>query len=376
VGLDLVDLALQALDGTKIEANAAHDRTHDSHELVRLLDRTEKSILELEAMNESSDDLPPPRLPERLQKAQVLRQQVRNAMKRLSEDKAIKQTNLTDEDARLMKGRGGIIVGYNAQAMVSPIKQDAPERGGMMITAADVVCTASDCAQLVPMLKQAEKTTSKRAAITLADGGYHTAANLEAGERRSQTLVMTERYQRELKNPYFKDQFAYDDETDSYYCPCGHRLHFRGMRHDHRTSRRYRVYTASRTACRTCKAFGTCTKDAHGGRALWIGSSDVLIRRHRQWMGTPEARQLYARRQQLCEPVFGILKDRMAARKFLLRGLENVRAEFSLLATTFNLRTLCRFWGAMGNRKWVSIQQLDQQIAAILVTSGPTPVLA
>ncbi len=50
----------------------------------------------------------------------------------------------------------------------------------------------------------------------------------------------------------------------------------------------------------------------------------------------------YARRKVLSEPTFGILKEQLGARRFLLRGLSNVRAEFFLLATAFNLRTLWR----------------------------------
>ena len=78
------------------------------------------------------------------------------------------------------------------------------------------------------------------------------------------------------------------------------------------------------------------------GRALWIGPSDELLRQHRQWMQTHEAKSLYARQKELSEPTFGILKDQLGARRFLLRGLPNVRAEFTLLATAFNLRTLWR----------------------------------
>ncbi len=59
-------------------------------------------------------------------------------------------------------------------------------------------------------------------------------------------------------------------------------------------------------------------------------------------MKTDEARNLYARRKELSEPTFGIMKDQLGARRFLLRGLTNVRAEFTLLATAFNLRTLWR----------------------------------
>ena len=80
------------------------------------------------------------------------------------------------------------------------------------------------------------------------------------------------------------------------------------------------------------------------GRELWIGPYDALLRKHRQWMTTERARGLYAQRKGLIEPIFGILKEQLSARRFLLRGLANVRAEFVLLATAFNLRTLWRIW--------------------------------
>lgn len=48
------------------------------------------------------------------------------------------------------------------------------------------------------------------------------------------------------------------------------------------------------------------------------------------------------------EPVFGIIKEQQGARRFLLRGLGNVTAEWTLLATAFNLRTLWRIWRTRG----------------------------
>jgi len=53
--------------------------------------------------------------------------------------------------------------------------------------------------------------------------------------------------------------------------------------------------------------------------------------------GTPGVRKL-------SEPTFGILKEQLSARRFLLRGLANVQVEFGLIATAFNLRTLWRAW--------------------------------
>ena len=121
---------------------------------------------------------------------------------------------------------------------------------------------------------------------------------------------MAERYHRELRGPYFKDNFIFDSETDSYTCPQGQRLPFRGLCRSKRgASGSYRVYRASRTACRTCAAFAACTRDKYTGRALWISSSYELLHKHWQWMNTDEARTLYARRKEMIEPTFGILKD-------------------------------------------------------------------
>ena len=266
-------------------------------------------------------------------------------MERLTGDEGVVRVNLTDGDAQLMKGRQGIVAGYNAQAMVSPLDSAKAPGNGMLITAADVVNKASDSAQLVPMLEKSEGTTGVRVPIILADGGYHTAANLQAGERRGDVLVMPERYHPGVQGPYFKDKFVYDNATDSYRCPEGQRLPFQGLRKNNgKIPGPYRIYRASRTVCRACQAYGVCTKDVHAGRALWIGPTDTLLRKHRQWMATEEAQTLYAQRKVLPEPVFGILKEQLGARRFLLRGLANVRAEFVLLATAFNLRTLWRIW--------------------------------
>ncbi len=63
-------------------------------------------------------------------------------------------------------------------------------------------------------------------------------------------------------------------------------------------------------------------------------------------MATEQAQTLYARRKGLIKPAFGIIKEQLRGRRFLLRGLDNVRAEFTMLATAFNLRVLWRAWAA------------------------------
>ena len=142
VEVGLVALAVQAVDGTKVAANAAGDRTYDATGLERLLAH-EAAIRDLEAQNEGGDDLPPPRLPEELHQAQVLRERVPSAMDHLARQ-GLRRVNLIDEDAQLMKGRQGIMPAYNAQAMVSPLDPTQAWGSGMLITAAEVVTTAAE----------------------------------------------------------------------------------------------------------------------------------------------------------------------------------------------------------------------------------------
>ena len=154
VTMKLVDLAVQAVDGTKVVANASLNRSYDAEGLRGLLERLESAITDLEAQNEAGEDTSAIHLPRELADKEFLREQVRQAMDDLESKERHKRINLTDPDARLMKGRQGIVAGYNAQAMVSPTETDGGATG-MLVTAVDVVDAANDNALLVPMLEQA-----------------------------------------------------------------------------------------------------------------------------------------------------------------------------------------------------------------------------
>jgi hypothetical protein len=57
---------------------------------------------------------------------------------------------------------------------------------------------------------------------------------------------------------------------------------------------------------------------------------------------TPAGKALYAARKHIVEPVFGQIKGVRGIRKFLLRGLEKVRAEWQLICLTHNLLKIWR----------------------------------
>ncbi|MCX6021091.1 MAG: transposase [Chloroflexi bacterium] len=265
---------------------------------------------------------------------------------------APERVNLTDAEAVLVRTRQGVVAGYNAQAMVSPLDEKAAGVRGRLITAAEVVAQAHDYDQLVPMLAAAEENLGVRAGVSLADGGYHSGENLRWCEERGRRVLLAEAQGRRLANPYHKDRFAYDEEKDAYSCPEGQELSFRGER-VRKGQAGVRVYRGNAEVCRRCPAFGSCTKDGRQGRAIEVGPNDAALRRHRAVMATEEARRQYRQRKVLPEPVFGEVKERMGMRRLLLRGLAGVCAEWSLTATAFNLRTLARVWRRWGPERRV-----------------------
>ncbi len=58
---------------------------------------------------------------------------------------------------------------------------------------------------------------------------------------------------------------------------------------------------------------------------------------------TPAGRALYARRKVIVEPVFGQIKEVRGFRRFLLRGLANIRGEWRLVCLTHNLLKIWRY---------------------------------
>ena len=63
-------------------------------------------------------------------------------------------------------------------------------------------------------------------------------------------------------------------------------------------------------------------------------------KRMQQKMATEESRAHYRLRKQTVEPVFGIVKEAMGFRQFLLRGLEKVEAEWALVTLAYNCKRL------------------------------------
>ena len=86
-------------------------------------------------------------------------------------------------------------------------------------------------------------------------------------------------------------------------------------------------------ACRYCPLRARCTNDVRS--VSRIENEEVLDRMAERLAARPD---ILDRRREIVEHPFGSIKQLMNQGAFLMRGLENARAEFSLTALAYNLR--------------------------------------
>src|SRR4051794_9889468 len=133
------------------------------------------------------------------------------------------------------------------------------------------------------------------------------------------------------KGLFRKDEFKYDPETDSFTCPAGQRL----TPYSSSALRQLKkINYANRKACRDCPLRARCT-DNQFRAVSRLENEAVLDRMQDRLAKRPE---VLNQRREAVEHPFGSIKQWMNQGAFLMRGLEKVRAEFSLTALAYNIR--------------------------------------
>ena len=195
---------------------------------------------------------------------------------------AADQVNLTDVESRIMPMPGG---GFEQCYNA----QAAVAAGCLLVVAADVVQATNDKQQVAPMLNRLGALPGELGEVEtlLADTGYFSEANVEAcvAAKIDPLIAMG----RQPHHPPLAERFAPAPPPPANPTP-------------------------------------------------------VAAMAHR--LKTPEGRKLYAVRKHTPEPVFGIIKSALGFRQFLLRGLDNVRGEWSLVTMAYNMKRMFVLAGA------------------------------
>jgi transposase len=235
-----------------------------------------------------------------------------------------------EPEARMMKGRGaGHALGYNAQIVV--------DHDSDLIVTADVVADQNDAALLTPMLMQVYATYGRVAEQSLADGGFASSEELQSAEEHQMPVLVALREEPEAKGGYSKAYFRYEAEGNVYICPQGERLLQVGVNKSHATMKHPdAIY---RCKNHTCPVRQVCSSDPRGRKIRRSYGEDARDRQI-QKQQDPRLRAQLGLRKEIVEHLFGIVKTIDGFRRFTVRGLEKVRAQWTLVCMAVNLRKL------------------------------------
>jgi transposase len=334
----LIGMLCHAVDGTKIAAVSSRRTVEHREDLEKLLARVEAGLAETEAAVEAAEktEAGEYRLPENLQVAVNLRAAIRESLKKMDEAQR-DHLHPQEPEARLMPCEGRKDPAYNAQAMADAKAQ--------IIVAQTAVSAESDNAQLVPMLKETETNLGAVAAETLGDGGYASAQQLGGAQTQGYEVLVAPGVETggEKRGEYDSAKFEYDGAADEVICPQGQRLKFEGEKK--KGAQRPAVRSYHCTAYAQCPVRALCSR-RRTGRRIEISPQRAAIMRQREKRGDPVKQALLRQRKAIIEPVFATIKQAMGFRHWTVRGLENVRTQWALLCTTYNLKKIYPHWAA------------------------------
>lgn len=386
----LVRVGLVAIDGTKIAADASRDQTMSEDRLAKAIAAEVARIMaeaaaidaaEDELYGEARGDELPPELADRSRRIARLREAKAaldaaaaerdesaeaEATKRAADAAAGRKRrgrpptkpapdqkplfiNATDPDSRLMPSRKGFLQGYNAQAVAT---------AEQIIVAAEVITQTNDLGAFVPTMAAARANlddagVGEDIGVALADAGYYSADNAEAGVADEVLIATTKAAKLDRLEPETVEEdplaqarawaetlaagFDAVAARDTTIAELALSL---DLSEDwlQALRRRYRrggveVLVPRRRA----KGTGAAPSRKHRVRV-----------RMQARLASDDGKALYRQRAQTIEPVFGQIKEARGVRRFARRGLAACNAEWKLIAATHNLLKLYRFNTAAG----------------------------
>jgi transposase len=253
----------------------------------------------------------------------------------------------TDRDATFMRMKedhmknGQLKPGYNATLAV-----DAE-----YIVSARISQERSDSQTLIPMLQ-----TLKGLGYTkpVADAGYESEENYTWCEQNGQLAFIkpsnhdaakTKKYKTDIGK---RENMRYDANTDSYICHLGHPIR---AAYEKKTKSKAgypivtTVYTCSE--CAACPHKAQCIKGTsktpleERSKNLYVSKAFLRQREDMQArIQSEEGILLRINRSIQVEGAFGVLKQDMGFRRFLMRGSVKVQTELLLLCMGYNLNKL------------------------------------
>jgi transposase len=333
---DLIAGETIAIDGTKSRAHNSKKANFNQKKIDQHLEYIEtKSQEYLDALEENDTKENQPKIQniqqkiERLKKNKIRYELLEEKLKASGEP----QISTTDSDARALLVQGQVVeISFNLQAAV-----DAKHN----LVVATHTINKNDRSALSAIAIEAKENLGIETYTALVDKGYHNGKQIEICKQANITTIVAQPEQgKSNENGTTKDylvaQFQYDQDTDTYTCPQGETLKTTGSWHKKTTDRDSYNFKKYRTPkCRECPVKHLCTSRAGGREIDRSQYADAVEENNKRYHANE---QLYRKRQEINEHIFGTIKRQWGYNHTNLTGLEKVNGEHSLIMLVYNIK--------------------------------------
>jgi transposase len=328
---DLIGGKLIAGDSTKLRAQNSKKNNFNQDKITQHLEYIEKRLEEYNQALEQADGEESKKIIQQQIDKQNNRKDKYNKLSEQLLDSGEPQISTSDPESRQMIIRNSITeVAYNVQTTVDEKNK---------ITLDYKVTNENDSKALGPMLRRAKVILQSTDFTALYDKGYHTGSALKKGIEMGVELMVAipgvasfapdERYNFE--------QFAYNEENDTYTCPEGEVLFTNGNWYV-KSNHGYQVKHYKTGACTGCPVFALCTRNKNGRLIERSEYQDYVEQNKRNIQADPHT---YKKRQQIIEHTYGIVKRQWGFYYVSTkRGIKRASADVGLMFTVLNLRRL------------------------------------
>lgn len=342
---DLIAGEVVAIDGTKVRASNSKKNNYNQKKIDRQLayieEKTNEYLAELAANDTKEDPIKVSKVQQqidRLKHNKLGYEQLQTQLVASGQP----QISTTDSDARALLVQGQVVeVAYNVQAAVDDKHK---------LVVATHTINRNDRNAMSGMVLETKANIEPEQLTVLLDKGYHNGREIHTCQAAEVTTIVAvptivNSNEKGTQPEYLVTKFTYDKQKDCYTCPQGETLKTTGKWHhkSRELNAGYRFKKYRTPACKTCPVRNLCTSKADGRRE--IERSEYAEAVEKNAANYKANTQLYRKRQEINEHIFGTIKRQWGYYYTNLRGLEKVNGEMALIATVYNIRRCINILG-------------------------------
>jgi hypothetical protein len=186
--------------------------------------------------------------------------------------------------------------------------------------------------------------------VYIGDTGYYSHQEMAKCEEKKILVyvpIPNKQNKAKKKNHFIQDDFIYDKVADHFTCPNNAILSkTTSFNVKSNQSKNYR-YRASSRSCKSCGIRDKCIPKNTSYKQLAISEYYDVVQKHRKKMQTDKAKEYVKKRSSLVEHPFGTIKQNLGWSHYLVRGLEKVKGENSLIMLAYNFKRLLNIFGVI-----------------------------